>query len=103
MDENRCIALIKDIYKLGIPNNITLAGNDIKEAKESIEAFYNSNGGIIIFGIDKDLKQIKINTKTIIETLKTYNDNLTSSNPLIYKSFKYNDKEVLLFEIKELS
>lgn len=103
MKKASSLNIVKDVLSEKALSNVDLVDNDLKEAKRSVLAFYNTAGGIIIFGITKELKLTGITDyKEITKKLNSFTDSLNQSKHLQFDSIIYNDKEILLVNVPSL-
>jgi ATP-dependent DNA helicase RecG len=103
MKQETAFEIVKEMLSSVHRDDVDLVGDNLAAAKKSLQAFYNTEGGIIIFGITKDRNFCRsIHANEIIENLTSFQERLNESEPLNWLKIEYQRHTVLLLIVERL-
>jgi ATP-dependent DNA helicase RecG len=103
MKNETALEIVKEMLAGVVSDNVELVGDKISMAKKSIQAFFNTEGGTVVFGITKERGFChSLNIVEIQEAIDEFLSKLNTSEPLEYISLNYQGHDVLIVNVERL-
>lgn len=103
MKEANALKLLKGLFNWQSFDYVETVGNDIASAKKTIQAFFNTEGGIIVFGIDRNRNYVPcVNLRYLEKNLNSFLEELNDYEEPCYTYCSMDDKDFLMVEVERL-